>query len=419
MRALFVLLFLISQLSLAAQKKLVFNDQAYEEQIKTIMLYPESNATRANLLPAVAPLQQQNLLLEFDDIQDDRENYYAKLIHCNFDWTPSTLKDLDFLPTYNEVTINDYQYSSGLFLPYIHYRFRIPAVKLPGNYLLIVYRNGDKNDLILSKRFMVYNGQMQLATDHLMSGAGTLTTANQQLNFIISYKDLEILNPMESVHVVIRQNQRWDNARMDVKPSFLRDDISQLEYRFFDQDKQFNAGNEYRFVDFRSLNYPGQNTGKMDRSNKPFELFIQPDKSKEGMAYSQYPDMNGGYAIENLDYDEPTITGNYILVNFQLNSPKPVDGTVYINGALKNWQRNEENKMTYNASAGAYQGRMVLKQGWYNYQYWVESKSLPGNYFEGSHYETENYYDVLVYYRSFQPNADLLVGYFGIPVNPR
>jgi len=419
MKVLFVLLFSCVLIPISAQKKLIFNDQAYEEQIKTIMLYPESNTTRANLLPSVAPLQQQNLLLEFDDIQDSKENYYAKLIHCNYDWTQSTLRDLDFMPTYNEVTINDYQYSSGLFLPYIHYRYKIPSVKIPGNYLLIVYRNGDKTDLILSKRMMVYDGRMGLAQDNQMAGAGTLSSTNQQLNFIISYEDIEILNPMESVHVVIRQNQRWDNARMDVKPSFLRDDISQLEYRFFDQDKQFNAGNEYRFADFRSLNYPGQNTGKLDRSIKPFELFIQPDKSRESMAYAQYRDLNGGYAIENLDYDEPNITGNYILVNFQLNCAKPVDGTVYIIGALNNWQRNDENKMTYNAAAGAYQGRMILKQGWYNYQYWVDSRSLPGNYFEGSHFETENYYDVLVYYRPFQPNADLLVGYFGIPVNPR
>lgn len=418
MRIVFFLFFSTLITTLSAQKKLVFSDQSYEEEIKTIFLSPESNAARYNLSPSIAPLYQQNLVLEFDDINESKENYYAKLIHCNYDWTQSTLRDLDFMQSYNEVTINDYQYSSGLFLPYVHYKYKVPPVKIPGNYLLIVYRNGDKNDLILSKRMMIYDGKVGLAKDNQMAGAGTLNSTNQQLNFIVSYRDVEILNPMESIHVVIRQNQRWDNARMDLKPSFIRDDISQLEYRFFDQDKQFNAGNEFRFVDFRSLNYPGQNTGKMDRSQKPFELFVQNDKSKESAAYAQYRDLNGGYAIENLDYSEPNITGNYILVNFQLNA-SPINGTVYINGALNNWQRNEENKMTYNTSAGAYQGRMILKQGWYDYQYWVESKSLPGNFFEGSHFETENYYDVLVYYRPFQPNADLLIGYFGIPVNPR
>jgi hypothetical protein len=38
---------------------------------------------------------------------------------------------------------------------------------------------------------------------------------------------------------------------------------------------------------------------------------------------------------------------------------------------------------------------------------------------EGSHFETENLYEVLIYYRPFRPNADLLVGYYQLPVNGR
>jgi len=414
------LLFLLSALFLSAkaQKQLFFDDRAYEEQIKTILLYPASETTRANLLPAAAPLQQQNLLLEFDDIQDSRNNYYAKLIHCNYDWTKSSLMDLDFMTQYNETTINDYENSSGFFLPYVHYKLEVPRVKLPGNYLLIVYRDGDKNDLILSKRMMIYDPRAGLVQDNQMSGTGALKATNQQINFTISYQGLQVINPMESIHVTIRQNQRWDNARMNVQPSFIREDISQLEYRFFDQDKQFSAGNEFRFVDFRSLNFPGQNTGTLNRSVKPFELYVQPEKSREGLAYAQYSDLNGGYAIENSDYQDAYVSGNYIFVNFLLNA-KQVNGEVYINGALNNWQRNDDNRMTYNAAKSAYEGRMLLKQGWYNYEYWVESKTLPGNYLEGSHFETENTYDILVYYKSLQPSADLLIGYFSMDINPR
>lgn len=417
MKTLFYSLILSIPLVSQAQKELVFVDQVYEEQIRTVILRAESSRTPS--INAIAPLNQQNLLLEFDDLQESRDNYYAKLIHCNYDWTKSSLMDLDFMKAYNETNVNDYQYSSSLYLPYVHYKFQVPAVKIPGNYLLIVYRNGDKNDLILSRRMMIFDTRVSMAKDNQLAGAGTLKATNQQINFSLNYQNVQVLNPMENIHVVIRQNQRWDNVRTDIKPSFIREDVSELEYRFFDQDKQFDAGNEFRFVDFRSLNFPGQNTGTLNKGVKPFELYVQPDKSREDMAYAQYRDLNGGFNIENLDYQEGAITGNYLFVNFQLNVSKPVNGDVYINGALSNWQRGEENKMTYNSSISAYEGRMLLKQGWYNYQYWVESKTLPGNYFEGSHFETENYYEVLVYYRPFQPNADLLIGYFGIPVNPR
>lgn len=385
---------------LGAQKRLLYIDKVYEPQIKTVQLFPD-------------------LSIEFDDLQDDRSNYYVKLIHCNYDWTKSSLQDLDFLNEYNEFTINEYAISNNIYTAFVHYRFQIPIVKIPGNYLLIIYRDGDKEDLILSKRFFVADNQITLQKDNSILGAGTLRTSNQQLNFLLHYGNIEILNPLESVHVVIRQNQRWDNARMDVKPSFVREDRNELEFRFFDQDKHFTAGNEYRFVDFRSLNFPGQNTGKLDRSVKPFQLTVQLDKSRTNQAYAQYPDLNGGYKIENQDNGDPVISGNYIETIFSLSAPKPVEGDVYIIGAFNNWIRDEENRMTYNSDKGVYESSLFLKQGFYNYEYSVENSQLSPNYFEGSHFETENIYEVLVYYRPFRPNADILVGYFVLPVNPR
>ena len=57
---------------------------------------------------------------------------------------------------------------------------------------------------------------------------------------------------------------------------------------------------------------------------------------------------------------------------------------------------------------GMYTKKILMKQGFYNYEYWVNSAEADGNQVEGNHFETENIYEVLVYYRPFQPNADLL-----------
>ena len=92
-------------------------------------------------------------------------------------------------------------------------------------------------------------------------------------------------------------------------------------------------------------------------------------------------------------------------------------GDLYLLGAYNGWALNQDNKMMY--SQGMYSQRILLKQGFYNYQYWVDSGEAGGNQVEGNHFQTENLYDVFVYYRPFQPNADLLIGYFVIPVNPR
>jgi hypothetical protein len=218
---------------------------------------------------------------------------------------------------------------------------------------------------------------------------------------------------------VVRQNQRWDNARKDVKPSFVRENIQQIEYRLFEEDKYFNAGNEFRFVDFRSLNFPGQNTGRIDLTTNPPRLWIQKDKSRAIDAYAQYPDINGNYFVDNRDFGSGEISGNYILTTFTLQSALLPEADVYVTGAFNQWGRSPENKMIYNSTSQSYEATLLLKQGWYNYQYYVESDKFPPNHLEGNHFQTENVYEILVYYRPFQPNADLLIGYFALPVNAR
>jgi hypothetical protein len=397
------------------QKKLLLQDAAYEENIKTVLLYPPANGTRDNMRTATATLSQQNLLLEFDDIQEQRNNYYARIIHCNSDWSKSKLLDLDFMTVYNEFNVNDYQFSNNTYLPFVHYRFPLPRVKLPGNYIIMIYRDGNKDDVVLTARFMIFSSQVNLAPNQNLVGNSALSGGNQQINFTIDYRDLQVFNAMENFKVVIRQNQRWDNARFNVKPSFIREDISQLEYRFFDQDKQWLAGNEFRFVDFRSLVSPGRNTARIDKNQKPFVLKVAEDRPRTDQAYAQYVDLDGNFAIENLDYPEPTLSSQYIFVDFGLRTDELAGANVYVVGNYNHYVRNDENRLKYNRATSSYETSVVLKQGWYDYTYYVESASLPATYFEGSHYQTENFYDVFVYYKSLTPMADLLVGYFVVP----
>jgi hypothetical protein len=54
-----------------------------------------------------------------------------------------------------------------------------------------------------------------------------------------------------------------------------------------------------------------------------------------------------------------------------------------------------------------------MKQGYYNYEYaFLKDGTTDGtaSYFEGSHYETENDYMILIYYRNPQDRYDRLMG---------
>jgi hypothetical protein len=399
-------------------KMLEMRDLTYESQIRSVTLHPLATDPNITLQPAVTQFGEWGLQLEFDDLVSGRDSYYAKIIHCNYDWSKSSLMDLDFITQFNEFNINNYEFSADTHIPYVHYWFQLPPVKIPGNYVVMIYRGGNKEDVVLTKRFIVYDRQVTFQSESNLLGAGAIARRNQQFNFTVNYKNLDIVNPLENVKVVIRQNQRWDYLASDVRPNFVRETEKEIEYRFFDESKMFKGGNEFRFFDLRSLNYPGRNVNKVDRTVKPFEVYIQTDKSRKDERYSQYTDINGGFIWDNFDYRDATFS-NYCYVNFTLSASIPEPGDIYVTGGFHQWNHDDENLMVYDSTTRQYHARVLLKQGWYDYQYTVESKSLPAYYLEGTHFETENLYEIFVYYRPFQPRADVLIGYQKFIVNQR
>jgi hypothetical protein len=89
------------------------------------------------------------------------------------------------------------------------------------------------------------------------------------------------------------------------------------------------------------------------------------------------------------------------------------EGDVYIYGALVDWNLTENNKMTYNFDNRAYEKTLLLKQGYYNYEYVFvrENSTYADNiFFEGSHYETENDYIIFVYHKDNTIKYEKLIG---------
>lgn len=394
-------------------KILEYRDKAYEKEIKTILLFPVYGNPQDYNLPAVVPLKEQRLILSFDDLRADADRYYGRLVHCNQDWSKSYLSDLDFLPEYNEFVVQDFEYSIDTHIPYVHYTVEIPRVKLPGNYVVVIYRDSDPDNIILSRRFMVYDNKVQFVPMGNLVSGGSVASINQQINFTVSYKNFQLINPLQSVNVTIRQNQRWDNQANEVKPSFFREFEHELEYRYYDDAKMFKGGNEFRFFDLRSLQYPGRNVEHVDKNVRPFEAYIFKDKSKDGEVYSIIQDNNGGFILDNLDYNT-LLTSNYVYVNLSLQAPSQRLDKVFVKGAFNFWSNDAVNEMQFDPAKKEYSGRFLVKQGWYDYAYWVESKTLPPYFLEGSHFQTRNEYEIFIYYRAIQPQIDLLIGYVRI-----
>jgi hypothetical protein len=388
----------------SVSKKLLYEDYNYEAKIKTVQLTPQGNT----LLPAVIRAGDRGLRLVFDDLSELADTYRVKFINCDKNWKPSGLNSLEYLSDYNEFNITDYEFSFDTTTPYIHYTFDVPAIKRSGNYLLVVYRVDNVDDFILSKRMLVVQQSVDIASTASLMGLSNLSAFNQQINFTINYPNYQIDNPLANLDVVLRQNQRNDNSISGLKPSFTREDIQQLEYRFFDHQNTFSAANEFRFFDLRSLIYPGQNVQSVNLSTSPPKTLIALDKPKTNLAYAQYNDNNGQFLID----DHLNVNGQYTEVTFQLETKRiGYAGAVYVFGEFTDWKLSDAYRMKYNSEQERYEKPVLLKQGYYEYQYLIKSDSLP-HYIEGNHPQAENSYEILVYYKPLNERSDLLIGYY-------
>jgi hypothetical protein len=403
-----------------SEKQFTTLDHVYEPQIQTVQFYPVTGQSSNPLEYPVVYLQKyESLQLEFDELGDQYKNYNFKLVHCNHDWRPSILNDFEFLQDYNEFTVDDYEISLNTRTPYLHYNLTIPKVKVSGNYVVKVYRSGNQSDLILTRRFVVYDSKISITLDPKFALDPAKRYSHQQIDFSIHYGDFQIYNPKEMIKVVLRQNGRWDNAYYDLQPMFLREEDRLLDYHFYNNENVFPGLNEYRGFDIRSLRFRGQNMENISFSNDKASADVSTDQSRNQKNLSQWIDLNGRFVIENYETRRGSVEADYVDVHFALDLKEPPDGDVYLFGMFSDWEIKPGFKMISNDLKTRFKGSVKIKQGFYNYSYVVVK---PGQrpdetFLEGSYNQTENRYDILVYFRPVGGRYDQVLGYAEIDYN--
>jgi len=78
------------------------------------------------------------------------------------------------------------------------------------------------------------------------------------------------------------------------------------------------------------------------------------------------------------------------------------------------------NRFTFDSQLNCYTLKMLLKQGYYNYQilYKLHNKEeYTTKEIEGDHFETKNKYNVFVYHRELGNNYESLIGFSSVEVD--
>ncbi|MBO0937916.1 DUF5103 domain-containing protein [Fibrella sp. HMF5335] len=407
-------------------------DTIIDPKLATVLLYPQigstvDNAARTLNVPVLNIDDQVNtpLVLEFDDLTAVYRNFRVKVIHCNADWKRSVLNDVEFTYEYNDNPITDYQLSISTKIPYYHYRYTVPRMKLPGNYVLVVYNEQNREQILFTRRFRLYAQRIGIAAGVRFSTDISRQYNDQQIELSLDYRayQAQVTSPQDDFKVVIRQNFRDDRAVTDLHPTNVRAFDQVLEYRALDLRNTFPGGNEYRYFDTRTLFSRANYVEKISRLANRNVAYVQAGRPRSTQAYTQFDDFNGLFVIDHLESHNGAIEADYAETIFTLLIDELPGVSVYANGAFNFWALNDRNRLTYDAALGGYRGTIWLKQGVYNYNYAVTGVVPPisrsgvgptiGNeaLVEGDFSQTENDYEIFVYQRPPAARADQLIGY--------
>lgn len=416
-----IIVILIFSTQLFAQPTLIYEDEIYDSNIKTTLLYLKTGENNQMLNPAVSALNQiYPLYCEFDEISDKVGSFYYKIINCNMDWTPNNLIDSEFLRDFmNDQLITTYNLSFNTREKYVHYNFTLPKVKLSGNYLLVVYRNGNADEIVFSKRYIIYEDRISLNVEPKLSTGISERYTHQQIDFLLTYNDYPfIFNPKQEVKAIIRQNYRWDNL-LDLKPLYIKENERILDYRFFDLENNFPGGKEFRFFDTRKVYTNSMNIDHVDFSPTEVNVYLMREKERNTLNYLFNIDANGRFVIANNELGAVFQDPDYVNVNFDLKASLQF-GDVYVLGAINNYKPNDKFKMSYDGTTESYKLKTKLKMGYYNYIYGVLNRKT-GKFdeisIEGSSNLTENDYEVIIYHRPIGTRSDLVIGYYLLKYN--
>ncbi len=391
----------------------ILSGGVFINSVKTVRLYREE----WNLsYPVIHLAGNEKLVLQFDLLGDISETFYYTFIHCDKDWKRSDIFPTDFIDGFPENPVEDYKSSFNTTVHYTHYKLAFPndrvKLKLSGNYIIMVFPYGEPENPVLSQRFVVTENAAGITVEAHRPRMAADYDEKQQIDFTVNYSGVKINDPYNDVFAFILQNGRWNNAKGNLKPEFYGN--NQLKYSALSDKNIFAGGNEYRYFDVRSIRYQSEFVKKIDFLMSNYHVFLTPSENREFKPYFYRQDFNGKYYIAIQEEKNPDTDADYVYVYFTLPSASKVEGgKIYVSGALANWSYGADNLMSYNNEAKAYECIMLLKQGWYNYEYFFRKEgdeSGVATTFEGSHYETENDYTVIVYYRNPRERYDRVLG---------
>lgn len=410
---LFIFFLTLAKSVAAVELPNVITNTIYTDNIKTVEMYRDGWKLSN---PVMVLNSNDQLVFNFDDLNDERKNYYYTIYHCDRDWRISKLPQQDYLDSFVDFPITDSEYSINTNVRYVNYLLKLPNDDVPivysGNYALVIFDKDDPDQPVITWQFYVVEAQVNIDARIRRATYDPTNGENQEIDFRINCGNFNIQDPVSDLKVVLTQNNRSDNAITNLKPQFIGNGILEYDYNL---ENTFAGVNEFRFFEIRGIKFPGEGVESIGFYDPLYHATLFAGELRTQKRYSFYKEMNGNFLIEAYNRNYPEIESDYMFVHFTLPMANPLlGGGVYVFGKLSNWQCDRTNKMIWNFEKNQYELTLLLKQGYYNYLYAYQDDNqqvVKCENLEGSHFESENDYHIYVYYGKITDRYDRLIGY--------
>ena len=364
-------------------------------------------------LPIITLNSNDFVNISFDDLTHEYHRYCYKIEHCEADWqTSSALFESDYIDGFaSDNTIDDVKESTNTVQLYTHYSITFPnnkcRPKISGNYRVTIYDENDEKHVVCRAYFMIVEPSMGVHLNVTTNTDIDINGKHQQVEMAIDYGNNIVSNPQTQIKTVVMQNNRWDNAVVNARPQYIKANGLQWIHC---KDFIFDGGNEYRKFETLDVTHTTMGLESINWDGHNYHAWIWTDEPRPSYIYDK--DANGAFLIRNSDNIDNDVNSDYIITHFRLKSPQTAD-PIYINGFFTNDRFLPQYEMKWNEKNQQYEGELLLKQGYYSYQYLMmkpegKLKPVPS---EGNFYQTENTYQALIYFKANGDRTDRLVGY--------
>lgn len=380
--------------------------QVFNRNIKTLTLTVDDDPT---LPPYLALRGHQHIDIEWDEMSHEYKRYRYHIDHCNWDWQPTDdIFESDFLEGLNDQLIEDFEKSFNTTQIYTHYRLRVPSkeirLRLSGNYRVRIYEEDSEDEPVLEARFCIYEREAGIIAELSSNTDVDFNDRHQQMTLSVGFGALQVFDPQRELKVIVMQNRRWDSRIEGLVPNVRK--ANGIEFTH-NRSLIFPAGNEYHRFEILDVHRTATGVDRIDWFEPYYHATLFPAVVDNSYSYAE--DQNGVYVVRSSDNYDDWTTAEYVVVHFFLETPRLPGGDVYVSGWWTGQTFNPDCKMEYDADHGYYHAAILLKQGYYSYEF-IQKDGLTQRTM-GSFFETENEYEVLVYYRQQGSRYDRLAGY--------